>query len=135
MIFKEVLSNKISEKLPYKKYVKCVGVFDTKDSLLPNNYFVDIRVKYDNSGVENATRQGVFISMQEFAEILPFMVKGEEHRIIGEGRMLWFRASKHQFIYELLQRKSNGKETVISLTLKEIKHIYMISDILNSFSL
>ena len=69
-------------------------MFETKDRLLPNNYFVDIRVKYH--GIENAIRKGIFISMQEFAEILPFKERGEDHCIIKINSLSYCNENRMQ---------------------------------------
>jgi len=58
MVFKEVFSNKLSAKVPFSKFVKVVAFYKEEQSLLPENYYVDIRVNYIGEDQFRPTREG-----------------------------------------------------------------------------
>jgi len=55
-------------------------------------------------------------------------MKLNEYSIEGHKRILLFKKSDKDFIYDLILRKFDGKESKLSLTHKEIKKINFIRD-------
>jgi len=126
MSFTELFSRDINQKLSYVKKVK-VLIFNEAGK--EQTYWIDIRNHYkrdDDTCIP--TKFGVRISPNELDQLLENMMKLNEYSIEGDKRMVLFKKSDKEFIYDLTLRKLDGKESTLSLTHKEIKKINFIKD-------
>src|SRR5882762_3019920 len=118
--FKTVLKSEISNNGGFRKYLSLLA---TNDDVL--KFYVDIRTYFIDGQCEQPTRYGVFLTMDEFKNILPYLSTKKSHEIDGNRKISF---AKNGWLSDLKLTKVDGKESNISLNINEIEKITSFKD-------
>ena len=126
MSIRDLFSYRLREEGNNVKYAKVIEV--TTETYCVR--YVDIRRVIVVNGQELPTVRGVFLKPDEFAEIIEYMITYEEHYIISQLRMVWFRVNRYYpNVFELII-KEDVRENKILLSPLDIVQLYMMRELL-----
>ncbi len=115
----------------FKKYV---SVKVLENSLKEKHYYVDIRLNviFDD-GVERPTKNGVFLTLEEFKAVLPKMMSGRYFEITGRRKVIWRKDKENPglFIIRLEKEDLETKELKIQelkMTSNDVKELINMKD-------
>jgi len=122
----DLLSYRLSVQMSDIKYVKVIEI-EYQSRIVR---YIDVRLSIRIDGRDMPTVRGVFLKPEEFSLIIGHMSRFEEHFLISELRMVWFRSSRYYpNVFELIIRE-DLRENKIILFPNEIIQLYIMRDLL-----
>lgn len=127
-----------SHEIKSGNFAKIIKVYENDFG----KFYVDIRLYFKAEDSYRSTKTGAFLKIEEFEEILPFLLQNKEHMISStikkknndnietiQMRKIWNKQSK-DYIWkqDLNVKKPDDTETCIGLTECEIKRIDSIKN-------
>lgn len=123
MSFKELYCYEIQTKASWKKLVKVYLCTENKNATI----WIDVRNYFQTETELRPTRSGICLQMNEFEQLLPFLMTRTLHSIMGEKRRVNTKPNAiHNFLQEVHVQTLEGKETSISLTSNDVKKLNFV---------